>query len=123
VAREVFHQFGTGAQRDMSTVRDVRYDLVSPFGLVRLAETYAIGARKYGDNNWRRGLPWSNTLNHLIKHVELWKAGDRSEDHLAHAAWGLFALMEYELTHPELNDLHFKPQEGIDEGSNHSDAE
>lgn len=97
-------QFDSGAVR--STDSDgTRYDLVSPIGLRRLAETYAEGAKKYGDNNWLKGFPMSNTLQHLMTHIEKWRAGDRSEDHLAHAAWGLFALMHFEETRPELNDL------------------
>lgn len=85
----------------------VRYDLVSPIGLRRLAETYAEGARKYGPGNWLKGFPASDLLNHLLRHVELWRAGDRSEPHLEHAAWGLFTLMHFEETRPELMDVTF----------------
>lgn len=121
MVEQVLHHFATGARRD-TLAENVRYDLISPYGLARLAATYAEGADKYGGDNWRKGLPWSNILNHLIMHVESWKAGDRTEDHLAHAAWGLFALMEYETTHRELNDLYFKAEEDTSEGSDHTNV-
>lgn len=100
-------QFETGAKR--STVgEETRYDLISEFGLYRLAKTYQEGS-KYGDNNWRKGMPFSCLINRVLRHINEWKQGDRGEDHLAHAAWGLFALMEFEATKPELHDLYGKP--------------
>jgi len=96
-------QSKTGAIR--STEADsVRFDLISPIGLRRLAETYQEGAEKYGDNNWKKGFPASDTLNHTIRHIYLWLLGDRGEDHLAHAAWGLFAVMHFEETNPTMID-------------------
>lgn len=89
-------EFSTGAVRSKDA-DSVRYDLISPIGLRQLAETYAEGAEKYGDNNWKKGLPIGDTLNHLIRHIELWRSGDRNESHLAHAAWGLFTLMHFEV--------------------------
>lgn len=99
----VLRQFATGAVRDADADAR-RYDLISPHGLDRLAATYAEGAAKYDDHNWRKGMPFSSTLNHAMRHLTLWNSGDTSEDHLAHAAWGLFALMEFEATRPELDD-------------------
>lgn len=103
------HNFDTGAIRS-SDADHVRYDLIAPVGLRRLAETYAEGAAKYGDANWLKGIPASNLLNHLIRHIELWKAGDTNEDHLAHAAWGLFSIMTFEETRPELIDGVYRVQ-------------
>ena len=95
-------QFDTGAVRS-TDAECVRYDLITPVGLERLAKTYAEGARKYSDNNWLRGMPISDLLNHAIRHQYLYLSGDRSEDHLAHAAWGLFAAMHSEEKWPHLN--------------------
>lgn len=86
--------FETGAVR--GALDNVRYDLIPASALRRLAMTYADGAKKYGDRTWERGIPTDNLLNHLINHIEQWRGGDRSEDHLAHAAWGLFALMFFD---------------------------
>lgn len=104
-------RFSTGAVRS-SDAESTRYDLISPIGLRRLAETYAEGAKKYSDHNWLKGFPSSCILNHLMKHVDQWRMGDKSEDHLAHAAWGLFALMHFEETRPDLISL--PPWKGSD---------
>lgn len=104
-------QFTSGAVRGASVAgaakdkAQPRFDLISPIALRRLAETYGEGSVKYGDVNWRKGMPFTTTANHAIAHVVEYLRGDTSEDHLAHAAWGLFALMHFESTHPELNDI------------------
>lgn len=41
-------------------------------------------------------------LNHAVRHLYLWLQGDTSEDHLAHAAWNIFAIMHFEEARPEL---------------------
>lgn len=95
-------KFATGAVRSKDAAK-TRYDLISPIGMRRLAETYAEGAAKYGDHNWEMGFPISDILNHGLRHVFLYLSGDRTEDHLSHAAWNLFAAMHSEESWPELN--------------------
>lgn len=97
-------QFSTGAVRSKDA-DNVRYDLLTPIGLRRLAETYAEGAEKYSDWNWLKGIPASDLMNHALRHAFLWLSGDTSEDHLAHASWNLFAIMHFEETRPELIDI------------------
>lgn len=95
-------QCKTGAVRSTDALKS-RYDLISPIGLRRVAETYAEGATKYGDFNWELGFPIGDILNHAIRHVYLYLSGDRSEDHLAHAGWNLMAAMHSEEKWPHLN--------------------
>lgn len=97
-------KFPTGAQRS-GDAESERYDLISPVGLRRLAETYAAGAVRHGERNWELGMPASALVNHALRHLNLWLAGDYSEDHLAHAAWNLFALMHFEECRPEMIDV------------------
>jgi hypothetical protein len=68
---------------------DARYDLVPAIGLQRVAMTMAEGAAKYGEHNWQKGMPIGDTLNHAIAHVYSFLSGDRSEEHLSHAAANL----------------------------------
>jgi hypothetical protein len=101
-------RFASGAVRSSTVAgeqKPARFDLVSHVGLRRVAETYAEGAAKYAANNWRRGIPASNLLNHALAHLNQFAAGDASEDHLAHAAWNLFAIMEFQETRPDLIDV------------------
>ncbi len=103
-------KFTTGAVRDRSVAGSKdkkfppRYDLISPIGLRRLAETYGEGAVKYGDHNWRKGMPVSSVINHLLAHLTQYLQGDTIEDHLAHATWNLFALMHFEETNSSMDD-------------------
>ena len=94
--------FNSGAVRSADR-RQERYDLISPVGLRRLAEACHEGAEKYSDYNWERGMPVNDILNHCISHLYSYLSGDRSEDHLAHAAWNCFAAMHSEEIWPEIN--------------------
>lgn len=89
--------FNSGAQRDEQTGKP-RYDLIPPLPLRRLAELYARGAEKYDDHNWAKGMPTSRILASLLRHVEAYRAGDRTEDHLSGVAWNAFAIMQFEDT-------------------------
>jgi len=96
--------FGTGAIRETNDGRG-RYDLIGTEGLRRLALRYEFGAMKYGDRNWQAGLPTSNCLNSMIRHTIEYMMGMDDEDHLAAIAWNAFAIMEFEKTHPELQNI------------------
>ena len=102
-------QFPSGAVRS-ADADDVRYDLITPVGLRRLAETCAEGAAKYGDVNWQKGIPASQMLNHAIRHLYLWLAGDDREDHLAHAAWNILGVCHFEERLPEMIDVPARQQ-------------
>lgn len=93
-----------------------RYDLIPPYPLDRLAEVYTIGAKKYADRNWEKGLAWGRVFAAMMRHAWKWWTGERfdqesGQHHLASVAWCAFALMEYEKTHPEMDD---RPKETHD---------
>lgn len=93
--------FPTGAKR--SSLR-ARYDLLTPIGLRRVAEAAADGVERYEPYNCERGLGVLVYLNHAIAHIYAHLGGDRSEDHLGHAAWNLLFACHSEEVSPELND-------------------
>lgn len=98
-------QYDGGATRDKREGKG-RYDLITPFGLKRLAGVYERGAVNHGDNNWMNGIPYSRLIDSAIRHITQFKAGERDEDHIAQAAWNLFAVLHFdELGRNELNDL------------------
>lgn len=96
-------KFSTGAVRS-ADANALRFDLIHPVALIALARTYAEGGAKYGDFNWERGMPAHDLLNHAIRHIYMWLAGDRTEPHLPHAAWGLMAAIVSDTLWPGLND-------------------
>lgn len=85
----------------------VRHDLflMNDVAIRRIGEAYGEGNGKYGACNWMKGFQQSVYLNHALEHLINYTAGDRSEDHLAHAAWNLCSLMWVEHHKPELLDL------------------
>lgn len=95
-------RFATGAVRS-SDAEATRYDLISPIGLEAVARTCAEGAAKYSAHNWERGMDVPDLLNHAIRHIYRFLAGDRSEPHLPHAAWGLLAAIHSDTLWPALN--------------------
>jgi len=96
-------EYDTGAVRS-NDCEDYRYDLISPIGLQSLAETYAEGVKKFGYCNWENGMPVSDLLNHAIAHIYKYLAGDRSENHLGHAAWNIIGAIHSEKLWPNLNE-------------------
>ena len=83
-----------------------RYDLISPFATRRLAEWYELGAQKYSDRNWEKGIPFSRYIDSAKRHLDKYIMGMEDEDHLAAAAWNIFAIMHHqELNEFELDDM------------------
>lgn len=88
----------------------VRMDLVPPAAIRALAEVYTVGAAKYGEHNWRKGMKWSRIFAAVLRHLTAWAMGEEldPEDglpHLAHAMWGLVTLMEYKRLGLGVDDL------------------
>jgi hypothetical protein len=79
-----------------------RYDLITPFGIDRLAKWYELGAKKYNDRNWEKGMPFSRYVDSAKRHLNKYVMGMEDEDHLAAAVWNLMAIMHHE----ELKELH-----------------
>jgi len=87
--------FEGGATRSDSRGKG-RFDLI-PYGpLKRLALRYEEGGIEHGDNNWKNGQPRERILAAAVRHTYQWADGERDEDHLAAAAWNIFALMYFE---------------------------
>lgn len=97
-------QFETGAVRDLQENKG-RYDLLPPKPLKRLAVLYEMGSKKYDERNWEKGIPASRCFSSAVRHLYRWLDGDGEEDHLAAAAWNIFAIMHFEENKPKMIDL------------------
>ncbi len=89
------YEFATGAVRDMQEGKG-RCDLLPPLAILRLARHFEIGAKKYGDHNWEKGIPINSFIDSAIRHIMKYMAGQEDEDHLVAAAWNLMCAMETE---------------------------
>ena len=72
---------------------DYRPDLIPGIMLNRLAHLYGRGARKYGDNNWAKGINLFRIYASLIRHLFQWFVGDTSEDHMTAVIWNATAII------------------------------
>lgn len=77
-----------------------RFDLIPPDSLFQIARVFTMGAGKYGDRNWEKGMAWGRVFAAVMRHLWKWWRGEAFDDesglsHLAHAAWGCLVLMEY----------------------------
>lgn len=75
----------------------------------KVVEVYTMGARKYADRNWEKGLTWGRVFAAMMRHAWAWWGGEErdrenGQHHLASVVWAALALMEYEHTHRELDD-------------------
>lgn len=104
--------FATGAVRDGGEGKGYFHCL--PYEpLLALARLYEAGARKYGKDNWRKGIPLSRYLDSAFRHLLKLCAGWKDEDHAAAVLWNLCGFIWTaeqvkggELP-PELDDLNW----------------
>ena len=87
----------------------LRFDLLPVRPLEEVARVYTIGAAKYADRNWEHGLSWGRVFAAMMRHAWAFWRRERTDavdgqHHLASVVWCAMALMEYERTHPELDD-------------------
>jgi hypothetical protein len=84
-------EFSTGMVRDTQEDKP-RYDLIDTAFLKRWAELMARGAKKYGENNWKKAATdeeLSRFRASAVRHLFQWLEGDVTEDHAAAVAFNL----------------------------------
>lgn len=103
----------TGAQKGR---KPERYSLIPPEAMAAVARVYGKGAEKYDDHNWRKGYPWTWSIDALERHLKAFIAGEDidedGEPHLAHVVWHCLTLMTFAKEHPEKDDrFHPSPKD------------
>ena len=73
-----------------------RADLLPALAVLAVAGVLKHGADRYGADNWRV-IPAVDHLNHALVHIFAWLAGDKSDDHLEHAACRVLMGLEMSL--------------------------
>jgi hypothetical protein len=87
-----------------------RVSLLSSDAIIEVAKVATMGAKKYDDNNWRGGMKWSRLMDAAERHLLAYNKGDRIDEesglsHLAHVAWNIMALLDYEVNKVGEDDL------------------
>lgn len=87
----------TGGQKCQKLAR---FELIDSEFVWELAEVCGMGAKKYSDDNWRKGYPWRLSYGALQRHLHQFLMGENADDqsglhHLAHAAWHCMVLFVF----------------------------
>lgn len=112
-------EFTTGAVRDAAGDKP-RPDLFSPFALERVGQWLGLGAKKYAERNWEKGMPISRVIASLMRHLLAYMMGRKDEDHMAAVATNAMFILHYEamikrgVLPAELNDM---PNYGEENGT------
>lgn len=86
-----------------------RMSLLPPGPIIEVMRVAEYGSRKYADRNWEKGLSYSEILDCLFRHALKWMGRERMDQesnchHLAHVVWNALALMQMEVSRPDLDD-------------------
>ena len=77
-----------------------RYELAPPEALAGQVRILTLGAAKYTDRNWERGMEWSRVFGAVQRHLWAWYGGEDNdpetgESHMHHAACCVAFLQTY----------------------------
>lgn len=73
--------------------------------ILGLSEHYTEDLKKYGRDNWRKGIPCSSYLSSAVRHYLKYKRGDTDEHHDRAFLWNLVCLYWTAINKPEMQDL------------------
>ena len=79
---------------------------------LELAKHYEDGCQKYGQNNWRRGIPAHCYIDSAIRHFIKYSRGDADERHDRAFVWNLVCLLWTVMNKPDMNDINPKEHLG-----------
>lgn len=71
--------------------------------LLEVSVHFEEGAKKYGENNWQKGLPVSCYIDSAVRHYLKYLRGDTDERHDRACAWNLLCCIWTCDNKPELN--------------------
>ena len=74
--------------------------------MLELAKHYEDGCRKYGQNNWRRGIPTHCYIDSAVRHYLKYQRGDKDEHHDRAFIWNLVCLLWTIENKPEMDDIN-----------------
>ena len=76
----------------------VAYDCSVETMLLEVAIHFEEGAKKYGDNNWQKGIPTDCYMDSAIRHYLKYKRGDKDEPHDRAFVWNIMCCI-WEVDH------------------------
>ena len=71
--------------------------------LLEVAKHFEEGAKKYGENNWQKGIPVHCYIDSAVRHYLKWLRGDKDEPHDRAFVWNLMCCIW---------EVDYRPKEG-----------
>lgn len=71
-----------------------------------VAKHFEDGAKKYGENNWQKGIPVHCYIDSAVRHYLKFRRGDDDEPHDRAFVWNIMCCIWTLKNHPELDDIH-----------------
>lgn len=105
-------KFKSGAVRDSIEGKPMM-ELLPLDLLMRVSAWYTEGAKKYGEDNWRKGQPIKRCVGSILRHLTKYILGHRDEDHLSAIVFNALSIMNVEMYHaddPQLNNMNYLDQ-------------
>lgn len=92
----------------------------APFGdcnwatiYLEVSKHFEEGCKKYGENNWQKGIPTHCYIDSAVRHYLKWLRGDKDEPHDRAFCWNILCCIWTCIHKPELNDYAKKDTTGM----------
>lgn len=72
--------------------------------LLEVSKHFEDGCKKYGENNWMKGIPVRRYIDSAVRHYLKWLRGDQDEPHDRAVCWNLMCAIWTCIHKPELNE-------------------
>lgn len=71
---------------------------------LEVAKHFEEGCKKYGENNWQKGIPSHCYIDSAVRHYLKWARGNKDEPHDRAFVWNILCCIWTCIHKPELND-------------------
>ena len=72
--------------------------------ILEVAKHFEEGAKKYGENNWQKGIPVNRYIDSAVRHYLKYLRGDTDEPHDRAFCWNIICAIWTCMHKPDLND-------------------
>lgn len=73
--------------------------------MLEVSKHFEDGAKKYGENNWKKGIPLHCYIDSAVRHYLKYLNGDTDEPHDRAFVWNLMCAIWTKTHKPELDDI------------------
>ena len=89
--------------------QEMNWDIYT--AMIEASKHYEVGAKKYDERNWEKGMPVHCFIDSGVRHYLKWRRGDTDEPHDRAFLFNILGAIWTHTNKPELIDLPFKNKE------------